>query len=883
MPMPRTEADDYFVYRLLTSALLFGLLIEWLLPWTSAGSGAMLHKPAVLFTVIGVILAVGALRLPTVAAFFINSVICLLSLTLLFSTDEHNVLEGAVQLYFALAEQVKSIAEGNLWLQNGELRTLLLFVGWAMLAPALQALLWLRQVAVILAGLTILYLLTLHVWLGMDVMSALMRTVAEGLALSAIVAVPRIQRIMGSAVSKVSSRYGSWFAGALFALMVVVGCGMLFSGGRESTMPPASWSIRLNDTLHEAIKTAGNKSTSSETVMYANVGQSAGKAISGYGIDDNEMGAPLAQDHTRLFIGTSPVKAYWRGETKSQYDGRGWSNEENIPVLRSVNSKSEKKKQAAGNAGTSLAYASGAGDLEAAASLQMVSEELLAANDLEDMNDIWFEDFSARTIEQSVSWDKPAAGLPLFSSGLSGKVTELIAADPRRKLGSYAVYSDSEALFMPSDKVKAAAYTIESQLPLTEQELLRYLRQQERQEHAWNAIESGQSWSVNSEAGLSEQELERYLQLPSALPGRVTALAAEVAGGGVTSRYDQVKAIEDYLQDSYSYTIEESKVPLSGSDFVDDFLFEQQMGYCVHFSTAMVVMLRTQGIPARWVKGFTAGDEIGEAVGLKQNYEVRASDAHAWVEVYFPGAGWVSFDPTPGFSGVVEDVAAAAFASGDFDAAAAVDAGGGTASREAAAILAQLQAAAASPAAVSAAGAAALAAALAAAAVAQRQRLRLALALRRYGAAYAGVAKLAGGSAEARPALGGVPEAPAPLAPRPRSGRERAQALAAQSANARLRASMASAAAAMSPLVNKRFGGELSPKLTAREYAAAVRAGLAPEQQQALHRLTCWLEEAMFSVPGTWTGAPTPAELSAAVRILCKRPAAKVTSKLRSN
>src|SRR5690606_9977630 len=100
--------------------------------------------------------------------------------------------------------------------------------------------------------------------------------------------------------------------------------------------------------------------------------------------------------------------------------------------------------------------------------------------------------------------------------------------------------------------------------------------------------------------------------------------------------------VEDYLESTYEYTKSGSELPPAGSDFVDHFLFEQRQGYCVHFSTAMVVMLRSQGIPARWVKGFTSGDDTGEfaltggsagggasAGALAERvYEVRGSDAH---------------------------------------------------------------------------------------------------------------------------------------------------------------------------------------------------------------------------------------------------------------
>ncbi len=133
------------------------------------------------------------------------------------------------------------------------------------------------------------------------------------------------------------------------------------------------------------------------------------------------------------------------------------------------------------------------------------------------------------------------------------------------------------------------------------------------------------------------------LQLPGSLPKRVRDLATQITTVHGND-YDKVRAIERYLSTSYDYTLRTSP-PLVGTDFVDHFLFTSKKGYCVHFSTAMVVMLRSVGIPARWVTGFAPGEYDSES----REYIVRRKDAHAWVEVYFEGIGWVEFEPTPSF------------------------------------------------------------------------------------------------------------------------------------------------------------------------------------------------------------------------------------------
>ncbi|MCL1630729.1 DUF3488 and transglutaminase-like domain-containing protein [Sporolactobacillus sp. CPB3-1] len=149
----------------------------------------------------------------------------------------------------------------------------------------------------------------------------------------------------------------------------------------------------------------------------------------------------------------------------------------------------------------------------------------------------------------------------------------------------------------------------------------------------------------------------RYLQLPSKLPNRVRALGQRLTSGH-DNRYDQVRAVVDYLRSSrFRYATDQIPRPSRGQDYVDQFLFSTRVGYCDNFSTAMVVLLRSAGIPARWVKGFTAGEyqgQVQETVnGEKKSlnkYQITNADAHSWGEVYFPGSGWVPFEPTPSFN-----------------------------------------------------------------------------------------------------------------------------------------------------------------------------------------------------------------------------------------
>ena len=134
---------------------------------------------------------------------------------------------------------------------------------------------------------------------------------------------------------------------------------------------------------------------------------------------------------------------------------------------------------------------------------------------------------------------------------------------------------------------------------------------------------------------------EGYLALPDTVPQRVHDLARDVAGDAET-RYDRALAIERYLR-AYPYTLDLPDPP-TGRDLVDYFLFEQQEGYCDYYASAMVVMARALGIPARLASGYAQGTYDHDA----RRWVVAERDGHSWVEVYFEGIGWVEFEPTAG-------------------------------------------------------------------------------------------------------------------------------------------------------------------------------------------------------------------------------------------
>lgn len=166
---------------------------------------------------------------------------------------------------------------------------------------------------------------------------------------------------------------------------------------------------------------------------------------------------------------------------------------------------------------------------------------------------------------------------------------------------------------LASLRLNASSYTVVSRLPTATEAQLR---------------------------SLEPPRLERYVRLPGSVPQRVRDLARSITQTAPTA-YDRALAIQAYLRE-LRYDLEVPAAPV-GRDVTDYLLFDLRAGYCDYMATAMVVMLREVGIPARLAVGYASGRfdrDIGE-------YIVSGRDAHAWPEVFFPGVGWVEFEPTP--------------------------------------------------------------------------------------------------------------------------------------------------------------------------------------------------------------------------------------------
>ena len=171
-----------------------------------------------------------------------------------------------------------------------------------------------------------------------------------------------------------------------------------------------------------------------------------------------------------------------------------------------------------------------------------------------------------------------------------------------------------------SEMVAGTSYTVVSERPLTTSVRLRRL-------------------GTLPETATSGAFRGRYTDLPD-VPQRVRDLA-ETLTRGKGSTYEKVLALEAWIGSNTQYSLD-IPVPAVGEDAVDQFLFEDKRGFCEQIASSLVVMLRSQGIPARLAAGYAPGQRNP----LTSLYEVRSKDAHAWAEVYFPGVGWQGFDPT---------------------------------------------------------------------------------------------------------------------------------------------------------------------------------------------------------------------------------------------
>ncbi|MFJ7850877.1 transglutaminaseTgpA domain-containing protein [Peribacillus sp. NPDC097206] len=308
----------------------------------------------------------------------------------------------------------------------------------------------------------------------------------------------------------------------------------------------------------------------------------------GYDEDDSSLGGSIEPDNTVIFYNTTNTGHYWKVENKDIYTGKGWVSVEGM-------------------------------------------EDYISFSNGQDLKDI--KEFEIPEVLKTEDMNTRVTMMESYSHLLhpqSGYLKKVEAEN-----GDWFKYYTNMDKYISVD---------EGSKPLTTKE--------------YELVYEMPSYDLADLRKVTEQDetmdvlMESNTQLPEGLPTRIYELANELTVNE-DNWYDKAKAIENHFDGpEFSYSKEDIPYPGDNQDYVDQFLFETQIGYCDNYSTAMVILLRAANIPARWVKGYTEGEKSiykGESA-----YKVTNNNAHSWVEVYFSGLGWVPFEPTKGFNGQMD-------------------------------------------------------------------------------------------------------------------------------------------------------------------------------------------------------------------------------------
>ncbi|WP_410770800.1 DUF4129 domain-containing transglutaminase family protein [Fontibacillus sp. BL9] len=592
--------------RFLLSALLLGMFGEWLYPLHSFLGGEPTKLIALFMSVTGILLVSGCLRLPSFLHALLPPFLVAGSLLFLYGQGEGISWFTGYAQQFA-ADFMEIVHSGRLYGISEESRALLLLVGWTLLVVSVQMLALNKHSNLLFFLATLLYLIALETAGEVSVFPGLVRSAALGLALQALL----LRNYLGEDAQRNSKGIGTG-AGAFVAASCVLGALLLSSLLPVQPVRDIPW----NRVVAALEKWSGSELGGRSAESYA---------VSGYSKDDSRLGAPLRLRHETYFTAESPQNTYWRGESKSVYTGQGWitSPVDAPDITEAVEMEAESMSAAAATAGVTEAPkdTGTAGSVEVAETAR--NQEANEGTEVDSGR-------PTAVIKQRVLFKLPVTGtVPFFNGGSPVKIEHIFAGHPES--GSKQVGTrhdpDSDAVYFERVYLEQEIYGYEltARLPSSSSDRLRL-------------IQGGDPVEISN----------RNLQLPDDLPDRVRQLGASLVENR-PNRYDAVLAVMDYLEKHHIYSLD-TESPPEGVDFVDYFLFGQKIGYCDHFSTAMTVLLRSGGIPARWVKGFAPGTPV---TGEENRYNVSYADAHAWVEVYFPGEGWIPFDPTPGYESVV--------------------------------------------------------------------------------------------------------------------------------------------------------------------------------------------------------------------------------------
>jgi len=308
-----------------------------------------------------------------------------------------------------------------------------------------------------------------------------------------------------------------------------------------------------------------------------------------------------------VMVVRAPAGRYWRAMVYDEYDGRGWSNTDD--EIMDIAPQTEMPREGIDFIREEVT--------QRITLYQPTGGQLFFAG-----QPIWLDlPVEARMNTYQLWWVRSGEATELTRERVAGisSLTSKVPVGPQRP---YVVVSS----------LSAASEDMLRQATILPEWIVNYLR-----------AEGFVPMSMREDPSIIYPSwvTSRYLQLPPTLPKRVKELAFELTRE-CDNIYDKAVALEGYLR-QISYN-EDIKAPPPDRDGVDYFLFDSREGYCDYYASAMAVMARAVGIPARLAVGYAGGEYDEELDG----YRVRRSNAHAWVEVYFPDYGWVEFEPTAG-------------------------------------------------------------------------------------------------------------------------------------------------------------------------------------------------------------------------------------------
>ena len=229
--------------------------------------------------------------------------------------------------------------------------------------------------------------------------------------------------------------------------------------------------------------------------------------------------------------------------------------------------------------------------------------------------------FDAETTADSAAFAERSAAVEMLARGTSTLFVPAQLASFDMGLSDAVYYNSTGEIFLTRDVAPGDRYEVTARLPVSDEALIAAVGER--------GDDADERWA---------EACANYTALPSGIDSRVYSLAVELTRDTFNSA-EKAFAIQNYLAQNYRYTLD-GGYPEGNADFVSWFLLESREGYCSYFASAMAVMCRMAGLPARYVEGYAVHARPGGAA------VVTGENAHAWVEVYFNGLGWVAFDPT---------------------------------------------------------------------------------------------------------------------------------------------------------------------------------------------------------------------------------------------